>query len=46
MADFAATDAETGNIRNFARGMAAGQRSEIGEINRVRERLGLAPVLQ
>lgn len=46
MADFAATGAETSNIRNFARGMAAGQRSEIGEINRVRERLGLAPVLQ
>ena len=46
MADFAATDAETGNIRNFARGMAASQRSEIGEINAVRTRLGLAPVLQ
>jgi uncharacterized protein (DUF305 family) len=46
MAGFAATDAETSNIRNFARGMAASQRSEIGEINAVRSRLGLAPVLQ
>jgi uncharacterized protein (DUF305 family) len=46
MADFAATDAQTGNIRNFARGMAAGQRSEIGEINAVRRELGLAPILQ
>jgi uncharacterized protein (DUF305 family) len=46
MAEFAATDAETSNIRNFARGMAASQRSEIGEINAVRSRLGLAPTLQ
>jgi len=46
MADFVATDAETTNIRNFARGMAASQRTEIGEINAVRDRLGLAPVLQ
>ena len=46
MASFAGTDAETSNIRNFARGMAASQRSEIGEINAVRSRLGLAPVLQ
>jgi uncharacterized protein (DUF305 family) len=46
MAEFAATDAETSNIRNFARGMAAGQRSEIGEINAVRRELGLEPVLQ
>jgi uncharacterized protein (DUF305 family) len=46
MADFAATGAETSNIRNFARGIAASQRSEIGEINAVRARLGLAPVLQ
>jgi uncharacterized protein (DUF305 family) len=46
MADFVATDAQAGNIRNFARGMAASQRSEIGEINAVRRRLGLAPVLQ
>ena len=46
MAEFAATDAEAGNIRNFARGMAASQRSEIGEINAVRRELGLAPVLQ
>jgi uncharacterized protein (DUF305 family) len=45
MADFAATDAETSNIRNFARGMAASQRSEIGEINAVRGRVGLAPIL-
>jgi uncharacterized protein (DUF305 family) len=45
MADFAATDAETSNIRNFARGMAASQRSEIGEINAVRSRVGLAPIL-
>jgi uncharacterized protein (DUF305 family) len=44
MADFAATDAQTSNIRNFARGMAAGQRTEIGEINLVRGQLGLAPV--
>jgi uncharacterized protein (DUF305 family) len=44
MADFAATDAQTSNIRNFARGMAAGQRTEIGEINLVRRQLGLAPV--
>jgi uncharacterized protein (DUF305 family) len=41
MADFVATDAESGNIRNFARGMAASQRSEIGEINAVRRQLGL-----
>jgi uncharacterized protein (DUF305 family) len=46
MAEFAATGAETSNIRNFARGMAASQRSEIGEINAVRSRVGLAPVLQ
>jgi uncharacterized protein (DUF305 family) len=46
MAEFVATDAETSNIRNFARGMAAGQRSEIGEINAVRRELGLEPVLQ
>ena len=46
MADFAATDAQTSNIRNFARGMAASQRSEIGEINAVRRELGLAPILQ
>jgi uncharacterized protein (DUF305 family) len=46
MADFVATDGETGNIRNFARGIAASQRSEIGEINAVRTRLGLPPVLQ
>jgi uncharacterized protein (DUF305 family) len=46
MAEFAATDAQTSNIRNFARGMAAGQRSEIGEINAVRRELGLAPILQ
>ncbi len=46
MAEFVAMDAETGNIRNFARGMAASQRSEIGEINAVRSRLGLAPILQ
>lgn len=46
MADFAATDAQSSNIRNFARGMAASQRTEIGEINAVRQRLGLAPVLQ
>jgi len=46
MAEFAATDAETSNIRNFARGMAASQRSEIGEINAVRSRVGLEPVLQ
>jgi uncharacterized protein (DUF305 family) len=46
MGDFAAADAETGNIRNFARGVAAGQRSEIGEINAVRRRLSLEPVLQ
>jgi uncharacterized protein (DUF305 family) len=46
MAEFAATDAETSNIRNFARGMAASQRSEIGEINAVRSRVGLAPILQ
>jgi uncharacterized protein (DUF305 family) len=46
MAEFAATDAETSNIRNFARGMTAGQRSEIGEINAVRRELGLEPVLQ
>ena len=46
MADFVATDAETSNIRNFAHGMAASQRSEIGEINAVRARLGLAPALQ
>ena len=45
MADFAATDAETSNIRNFARGMAASQGSEIGEINAVRNRVGLAPIL-
>ena len=44
MADFAASEAETSNIRNFARGMAASQRSEIGEINAVRARLGLEPV--
>ena len=44
MADFAATDAQTSNIRNFARGVAAGQRSEIGEINLVRRQLGLEPV--
>ena len=46
MAELAATDAQTSNIRNFARGMAAGQRSEIGEINAVRHELGLAPILQ
>ena len=46
MAEFVATDAETSNIRNFARGIAAGQRSEIGEINAVRRELGLEPVLQ
>ena len=46
MAEFLATDAETSNIRNFARGIAAGQRSEIGEINAVRRELGLEPVLQ
>ena len=46
MAEFAGTDAETSNIRNFARGMAASQRSEIGEINAVRRELGLAPILQ
>jgi uncharacterized protein (DUF305 family) len=46
MADFVATGAETSNIRNFARGIAASQRSEIGEINAVRARLGLTPVLQ
>jgi uncharacterized protein (DUF305 family) len=46
MAEFAATDAETSNIRNFARGMAASQRSEIGEINAVRRRVGLVPILQ
>ena len=44
MADFVATDAESGNIRNFARGMAASQRSEIGEINAVRRQLGLEVV--
>jgi uncharacterized protein (DUF305 family) len=44
MADFVAADAQTSNIRNFARGMAAGQRTEIGEINAVRRQLGLAPV--
>jgi uncharacterized protein (DUF305 family) len=44
MAEFAATEAQTSNIRNFARGMAASQRSEIGEINLVRRQLGLEPV--
>ncbi len=44
MADFVASEATTGNIRNFARGMAAGQRSEIGEMNAVRDRLGMQPV--
>jgi uncharacterized protein (DUF305 family) len=44
MADFVATDAQTSNIRNFARGMAAGQRTEIGELNLARRQLGLAPV--
>jgi uncharacterized protein (DUF305 family) len=46
MAEFAVTDAEAGNTRNFARGMAASQRSEIGEINAARRELGLASVLQ
>jgi uncharacterized protein (DUF305 family) len=44
MADFVATDAQTSNIRNFARGMAAGQRTEIGELNLARRQLGLSPV--
>jgi uncharacterized protein (DUF305 family) len=44
MAEFAATEAQTSNIRNFARGMGASQRSEIGEINLVRRQLGLEPV--
>jgi uncharacterized protein (DUF305 family) len=44
MADYAAANAETGNIRNFARGVAAGQRSEIEELNGLRARLGFEPV--
>src|SRR2546430_16744925 len=42
MADFAATDAQTSNIRNFARGMSAGQRTELCVINLVRVHLGFA----
>jgi uncharacterized protein (DUF305 family) len=44
MADYAAAQAETHNIRNFARGMAASQRSEINELNRIRLRLGLQAI--
>jgi uncharacterized protein (DUF305 family) len=44
MADYAAAHAETGNIRGFARGVAASQRSEIGELNALRAQLGFEPV--
>jgi uncharacterized protein (DUF305 family) len=41
MADYAATNAETGNIRNFSRGMAASQRREMNELNAMRRDQGL-----
>jgi uncharacterized protein (DUF305 family) len=44
MADHAARHAETGNIRNFAGGVASGQRSEITELNALRAQLGFEPV--
>jgi uncharacterized protein (DUF305 family) len=44
MADYAAANAETENIRAFARGDAASQRSEIGELNALRVQLGFEPV--
>jgi uncharacterized protein (DUF305 family) len=44
MADYAAANADTGNIRNFARGVADTQRSEIAELNALRTRLGFEPV--
>jgi uncharacterized protein (DUF305 family) len=44
MADYAVAHTETGNIRNFARGVAARQRSEIGELNALRAQLGFEPV--
>jgi uncharacterized protein (DUF305 family) len=44
MADYAAANAETGNIRNFARGVANSQRSEVAELNALRTRLGFEAV--
>jgi uncharacterized protein (DUF305 family) len=44
MADYAVAHGETGNIRQFARGVAAIQRSEIGELNGMRAQLGYEPV--
>jgi uncharacterized protein (DUF305 family) len=44
MADYAAARAETRNIRNFARGMSASQRSEIDELNRIRVQLGFQTI--
>jgi uncharacterized protein (DUF305 family) len=44
MADYAAENAETGNIRNFSRGIAASQRREITLLNTRRSELGFAPI--
>jgi hypothetical protein len=41
MADYAATNAETGNIRNFSGGMAANQRREMNDLNAIRRDRGL-----
>jgi len=41
MASAAADMARLGEVRTLARAMAAGQRAEIGELNSIRQRLGL-----
>jgi uncharacterized protein (DUF305 family) len=44
MADYAVAEAKTHNVGNFARGIAASQRSEIDELNRLRLQLGFPTV--
>jgi uncharacterized protein (DUF305 family) len=44
MADYAAQHAESGDLRSRARSMAAGQASEIAEINSMRRQLGLQTI--
>ncbi len=44
MADYAAQHAESSDLRSRARAMAAGQRSEIAELNSIRHRLGMQPI--
>jgi uncharacterized protein (DUF305 family) len=44
MSDYAAAFAQTPNVRNFARGISSSQRSEIDELNRIRQQLGFQPI--